>query len=169
MPRNLPLHENAPPLIMLDNRAAVRSDERLEIFAMTETIKLTNGTELPLDNHWRTIATQEASSMVDGGRYVHPSISNCMGSMPLIEIPVHRRREWPAVLHQPNHRRVGDFDTPVSERPFRNVVPAHQLVQRPCCRHVERRQRLRGGRRWSLNSGRHFLLCLGSLYLADHL
>jgi hypothetical protein len=75
MPRNLPLHENAPPLILLDNRAAVRSDERLEIFAMTETIKLTDGTELPLDNHWRTIATQEASSMVDGGRYVHPSVS----------------------------------------------------------------------------------------------
>ena len=42
---------------------------------MTETIKLTDGTELPLDNHWQTIATQEASSMVDGGRYVHPSIS----------------------------------------------------------------------------------------------
>jgi len=42
---------------------------------MAETIKLRDGTELLLDSHWRTIATQEASSMVDGGRYVHPSIS----------------------------------------------------------------------------------------------
>jgi hypothetical protein len=42
---------------------------------MAETIKLRDGTELLLDSQWQTIATQEASSMVDGGRYVHPSIS----------------------------------------------------------------------------------------------